>query len=236
MQSVDDRTLIDLEFPVIRKRLLNFSIGQSAKDRITQLAPKSHFPTIEKELNRLNELVSIRRNGETFPALDFEELMAEIRLLPIKNAVLQLEGYLKICTASELVNAILAFFDKKSQRYPLLFELLTEAYFETGIIDAVNKVFDRKGAIRDDASKKLLEIRQRIKTLRNQINRNFDRELRRLTKENLLGETREAFLHERRVLTVLSTHKRKISGMVLGSSKTGSLSFIEPQVNILLNN
>jgi DNA mismatch repair protein MutS2 len=236
MQSVDDRTLIDLEFPVIRERLLHFSIGQSAKDRITQLAPKSHFPSIEKELNRLNELVSIRRNGEIFPALDFEELLAEIRLLPIKNAVLQLEGYLKICRASELVNAILTFFDKKSHRFPLLSELLTEAYFETGIIDAVNKVFDRKGAIRDDASKKLLEIRQRIKTLKNQINRNFDKELRRLSKENLLGETREAFLHERRVLTVLSTHKRKISGMVLGSSKTGSLTFIEPQVNILLNN
>lgn len=236
MHTVDERTLIDLEFPVIKESLLNYCIGQSAKDRIEKLGPKSHFPTIEKDLNKLNELVSIRRNGETFPALDFQELKEEIKLLPIKNAVLQLEGYLKICTASELVNAILGFFDKKSQQYPLLYELLNEAYFETGIIDAVNKVFDRKGAIRDDASKKLTEIRQRIKTLRNQINRNFDRELRRLSKENLLGETREAFLHERRVLTVVSTHKRKIPGMVLGSSKTGSLTFIEPQANILLNN
>ena len=214
MQSVDERTLIDLEFPVIKESLLNYCIGQSSKERIIQLVPKSHFPTIEKELHKLNELVSIRRNGETFPALDFQELLTEIKMLPIKNAVLQLEGYLKICTASELVNAILVFFDKKSQQYPLLFELLNEAYFETGIIDAVNKVFDRKGAVRDDASKKLMEIRQRIKTLRNQINRNFDRELRKLSKENLLGETREAFLHERRVQTVVSTHKRKIPGMV----------------------
>jgi DNA mismatch repair protein MutS2 len=37
-------------------------------------------------------------------------------------------------------------------------------------------------------------------------------------------------------LTILSTHKRKISGSVVGSSKTGSLTFIEPQVNIELNN
>ena len=58
MQSVDDRTLIDLEFPIIKESLINYCIGQSAKDRIQQLVPKSHFPTIEKELNKLNELVS----------------------------------------------------------------------------------------------------------------------------------------------------------------------------------
>jgi DNA mismatch repair protein MutS2 len=75
-----------------------------------------------------------------------------------------------------------------------------------------------------------------MKVVRNQINRNFEREIRRLSKENVLGDTREAFLNERRVLTVLSTHKRKKSGTVLGSSKTGRLTFIEPQVNIQLNN
>jgi len=60
--------------------------------------------------------------------------------------------------------------------------------------------------------------------------------MRRLTKENFLGETREAFVNERRVLTVMSTHKRKISGQVVGSSKTGSLTFIEPACNVDLNN
>jgi len=84
--------------------------------------------------------------------------------------------------------------------------------------------------VKDDASKLLFDIRQKIKSVRNQINRNFDKEIRKLMKENVLGDTREAFVNERRVLTVLSTHKRKISGSVVGSSKTGSLTFIEPQI------
>ena len=236
MHQFDSQTLHDLEFLTIKEWLVNYSIGPSAKDRIAKLTPSSHFPSIERDLNKVNELLSIRTVGETFPQLDFEELSSEIKLLPVRNSVLSLEGYVRIARASELINALLYFFNKREKEFPLLNEILKDAYFTKEIIEAIEKVFDRTGNVKDDASKLLAEIRQKIKTVRNQINRNFDKELRRLMKENVLGDTREAFVNERRVLTILSTHKRKISGTVVGSSKTGSLTFIEPQVNIELNN
>lgn len=236
MQQFDNQTLNDLEFNTIKEWLINYGIGSSAKNRLAELTPSSHFPSIERDLKKVDELLSIRTTGETFPQLDFEELNTEIKLLPIKNAVLSLEGYVRISRASELVNSLIYFFNKRESDFPLLYEILNHAYFTKEIIEAIDKVFDRSGNVKDDASKLLYEIRQKIKTVRNQINRNFDKELRRLMKENVLGDTREAFVNERRVLTILSTHKRKISGTVVGSSKTGSLTFIEPQVNIELNN
>jgi DNA mismatch repair protein MutS2 len=54
-------------------------------------------------------------------------------------------------------------------------------------------------------------------------------------KENILGDTKESYINDRRVLTVSSTHKRSIEGNVMGSSKSGSVTFIEPQVNLELN-
>ena len=236
MQQFDQQTLNDLEFSTIQEWLVENGIGPTARERLQVLTPSSHFPTIEKELNKVNELVQIRLNGESFPALDFEELKAELRLLPIKNAVLTLEGYMRIVRASELVNALLYFFDKRAADFPLLYNQLEAAYFTTEIIDAIEKVFDKTGNVKDDASKLLAEIRQKIKVIRNQINKNFDKEIRKLTKENVLGDTREAFVNDRRVLTIVSTYKRKVPGTVVGSSKTGSLTFIEPQVNIQLNN
>jgi DNA mismatch repair protein MutS2 len=236
MQQFDQQTLNDLEFSTIQEWLVENGIGPTARERLQVLTPSTHFPTIEKELNKVNELVQIRLNGESFPALDFEELKAELRLLPIKNAVLTLEGYMRIVRASELVNALLYFFDKRAADFPLLFNQLEAAYFTTEIIDAIEKVFDKTGNVKDDASKLLAEIRQKIKVIRNQINKNFDKEIRKLTKENVLGDTREAFVNDRRVLTIVSTYKRKVPGTVVGSSKTGSLTFIEPQVNIQLNN
>ena len=236
MQQFDQQTLNDLEFSTIQEWLVENGIGPTARERLQELTPSTHFPNIEKELNKVNELVQIRLNGESFPALDFEELKAELRLLPIKNAVLTLEGYMRIVRASELVNALLYFFDKRAADFPLLFNQLEAAYFTTEIIDAIEKVFDKTGNVKDDASKLLAEIRQKIKVIRNQINKNFDKEIRKLTKENVLGDTREAFVNDRRVLTIVSTYKRKVPGTVVGSSKTGSLTFIEPQVNIQLNN
>lgn len=236
MQAFDLQTIQDLEFDTLINWLEEYAIGATSRKRIQELKPSNKFVQITKDLNAVNELLTIRTTGESFPALDYEELESELRILPIKNSVLQLEGFIRISVASDLINRLLYFFDKRDKDYPLLSDLFNEAYFTNEIIEAISQIFDRNNNVRDDASPLLFEIRQKIKVVRNQINRNFDKELRRLTKVNLLAETRETFINERRVLTVLSTHKRKISGTVVGSSKTGSLTFIEPQINIQLNN
>jgi DNA mismatch repair protein MutS2 len=236
MSGFDQQTVHDLEFQEIRNWLINFAIGSSAKYRLENLSPSNDFDAIEIELMRLNEFKQIRIIGESFPALDFEELKTELKLLPVSNAVLPQEGFVRITRASELVNSILVFFDKRSQDYPHLYKLLKSVYFTRELIESIEKIFDRRGNIKDDASPELAAIRQKINRIRNQINKNFEKELRKLLKEGFLGETKEAFVNERRVLTVQSTHKRKIGGAVVGSSKTGSLTFIEPAINVPLNN
>ena len=52
-----------------------------------------------------------------------------------------------------------------------------------------------------------------------------------MLKEGFLAETHESFIANRRVLSVQSTYKRRVPGSILGTSKTGSLTFIEPKVN-----
>ncbi|ASS49746.1 MAG: DNA mismatch repair protein MutS [Candidatus Fluviicola riflensis] len=236
MNGFDRQTLHDLEFVQIREWLTAYSIGETAQQRLADLEPSNDFPLVEQALLRVAEFKTIRTDGESFPSLDFDELLPEIRLLPIKNAVLQQEGFVRIVRASDLVNSLLHFFDKRSLDFPELTALLTDVYHTRELIDSIEKVFDRKGQIKDDASPELMRIRQQIGVLRNQINRNFDKEMRKWLKEGMLGETKEAFVNERRVLTVMSSHKRKIGGSVVGSSKTGSLTFIEPAVNVPLNN
>ncbi len=235
MNSFDQQTLQDLEFTTIQEWLEELGIGPTAKKRLRELSPSSQSDFLRLELDKLKEFHTIRTEGESFPGLDFEELQKELRFLPIYNAVLEQEGFVRISRASELVNAILYFFDKRENEYPNLVGLLNEVYYTKEIIEAIEKVFDRRGNIKDDASPALYAIRQKINAVRNQINRNFDKEMRKLLKEGFLGDTKETFVNDRRVLTVQSTHKRKIKGSVVGSSKTGSLTYIEPEVNVGLN-
>ncbi len=232
----DAQTLIDLEFPAIKSWLEKYAIGSTAIERIQQLEPSNDFQLVEQELLKSNELMAIRKTGETFPQLDFEELAEELKLLPIKNSVLSQEGFYRLSKASDLCNQLLYFFDKREKDYPLLHNLFSEIEYTKEIIEKIDHVFDKTWKVKDNASQLLSEIRNEIKVLRNQINRNFDREMKKLIRENILGDTRETFYNERRVLTVLASHKRMVSGNVVGSSKTGSLVYIEPQVNVELNN
>lgn len=151
MPKFDNQTLIDLEFPVIRQWLIAYAIGETAQSRIDELVPTSDFQLIEDELKRTNELLSIRQEGQSFPLLDFEELKIEIRLLPVKNAVLSLEGFLKISRASQLCNDLLVFFDKQDAEFPLLNKLFQNVYFTKEIVESIDKIFDRTGNIKDEA-------------------------------------------------------------------------------------
>ena len=236
MQSIDAQTLKDLEFTMIQSWLAEYAIGPTASNRLSNLLPITDFKIIVVELTKVKELLNIRMSGDQFPALTFEELDAELRLLPIIDAVLSQEGFVRIYFASQLVNQLVLFFDKNSLEYPNLSKLFEGVYFTNALTEAIESVFDKKGSVKDDASPALFLIRKNIQQLRGQIHRNFERELRKLMKDGVLGDTKETFINERRVLTVLSTYKRKVPGSVIGSSKTGSLTYIEPQVNILLTN
>lgn len=234
--SFDKQTLKDLEFPTIQQWLEKYAVGPTAKARINQLEPSNDFKAVETELLKSNELLAIRKTCEQFPSLDFEELTQEIKLLAIKNAVLSHEGFYNVRLASNVANQLVYFFNKREKDYPLLASTVEQVEYTKEIIEKIDAIFDKSWKVVDAASPLLAEIRSEIKLLRQQINKNFDKEMRRLAKDNILGDTHEAFYNERRVLTVLASHKRSVAGNIVGSSKTGSLVYVEPQINVELNN
>lgn len=236
MLHYDKQTYKDLEFDFLIEKMSEFCVGETALHRILNLSPVKSNRKLVIDLNNSNEYKQIRTEGEQFPRIDFEELKTEIRMLPIANSSLQKESFGKLLRASKLCNTIIYFFNKREEDYPNLSQLLEHVYFTKEIIDPINEVFDKTGEIKDDASEELFQIRQQIKSTRIQISRNFDKEVRKLQKDGLLSDTREAFLEERRVLSVVSSHKRKVGGNILGSSKTGGITYIEPQINVPLNN
>lgn len=234
--AVDQQTLHDLEFNEIRSWLSTYAIEKTAVKRISELSPIAYFDQIHYQLNKNKEFLAIRETNQLFPSLDFNEIDEEIALIPIENASISLEGFMRILRASRLTNELLVFFDKREKDYPLLSETLTSVQYNTEIISAIESVFDKFGKVKNSASSNLALIRVNMEVLRKKINANFDRIVRALLKENVLGDTKETFVNDRRVLTVLSQYKRKIPGTVAGSSNTGSLTYIEPLVNVPLNN
>ena len=235
MSYIPEQTIKDLEFDLIRLMLHDNCISDSVKLRMVDLAPMTNFVSLELELQRLNDLKSIRNERLAFPALDFEEIEGELETLKNKHNVLSEESFFNIKLLSELINKILFFFSDKKSRFQFLKELTNELYHTDDIVKAINKVFDSKGKIKDNASPELYKIRQDKKATRNRINSNFDKHLRSLQQKGILADNNETFLHGKRVLSVVSSYKRSVNGNAIGNSKTGNVTYIEPSSNIPLN-
>jgi DNA mismatch repair protein MutS2 len=236
MQFFDEQTIRDLEFDKIREQLTAYCLNPTAAKHMAQLKPIPERNRCMMELESSKEMLDIRQLGERFPAIDFEELADEIKLLRVRNAVVSQEGFLRIYRASVLTNELITFFNKREKEFPRLTALTGIVYFTTDLIEAIDNVFDKRGKIKDDASPELQRIRSEIKDVRARIHKHFEREMKRLIKMGILSDTREGFLNERRVLAVLSSHKREVGGSVLGSSKTGGITYIEPAATLPLNN
>jgi len=232
----DLQTLIDLEFDAIRALLHDHCSTDHARMRMVDLGPTFERQELEYELGRTAEMVAIRAEASGFPPLEFEETDREVELLGIGEAVLSEESFKRIKIANALLNDVLAFMEDKADRFALLAALMTDVWVTEDIQKAIGRVFDEKGRVRDDASTELARIREEVKAVRREINRNFDREVKRLKDKGLLSDTRESFVNDRRVLSVLSEYKRQVQGTVLGSSKTGNMTYIEPAANQGLNN
>lgn len=235
MKFCDNQTYEDLEFDVLRDLLVDYSVSPSVKDKFLELQPISDQKKLLTYLQQVHELVAVRRSGQTFPRLEFEELTNEIRLLQVNGAVLTEKSFFNILLASNLGNDLIRFFKDNLQLYPELSVVLQRIYFTDELIKSIEKIFDKKGRVKDDASSELLSIRQRMTALERQIHRNFEKELRKLERKGFLSDTKESFTDNKRTLAVLSTHKRQVLGVVSGSSKSGNVTYIEPQSNVPLN-
>jgi DNA mismatch repair protein MutS2 len=235
MTHFDQQTTKDLEFDLIRLMLHDHCVQQTARLRMIDLEPVRDFRRLRTELLRTEEFTSIRRNGIAFPALDFEELDEEIRLLQVRDSVLNEESFFRLHRANTLVNQLLGSFEGVEEALSNLYSLINEVEFSEEMIKAIEVVFDAKWKVRDDASPELRNIRYSIVHIRRSIARNFSKIMKEYASKGFLGDTGEAFLNERKVLAVYSTHKRKVPGIVISSSKTGALTYIEPEINIQLN-
>ena len=156
--------------------------------------------------------------------------------MEIENSTLPIEVFKNISSASETVNNLLSFFKKFKNYYSKIFLLGEEIEMNKEIKKTINDIIDPFDEIRDNASEKLKSLRNKIKSVQKEIGQSFQETLKKLNKLDYLDTIRESVIDNKRVLAVKSMHRKKINGRIAGSSKTGSIVFIEPESTFELSN
>lgn len=226
---MNTKTLEDLEFPTVLSHLSDLCLTELGKKYALRIKPFDNQETLLLALNQTNEYLSSFDNNNTIPSHYCESITSEIKLLSIENALLEVSSIRKIHRISEVVNTQILFFKKFKTLYPTLFETADSIEYTTELLNAIDKVLDKYGEIKNEASPTLGNIRRELSALKGKLNESFNRALAEYNTADYLDDIRETVVENRRVLAVKAMYRRKVQGTVWGSSKTGSIVYIEPR-------
>ncbi|AXP82346.1 Endonuclease MutS2 [Mariniflexile rhizosphaerae] len=232
MIHIHEKTLQDLEFSTVLKQVSEHCITLLGNEKALQITPFSTKELLLNNLQLTNEYLSSFYNDNRIPNHGFDAITKEIKLLRIENTYLEVHSLKKIVSISLTTNEIVAFLKKFDVYYPNLNAFASHIEITKAIIEKVDAVVDRFGDIKDNASSLLFDLRQSINKVKGQINQSFATALNTYHGLEYLDDIRESVVENRRVLAVKAMYRRKVKGSIMGSSKTGSIVYMEPETTL----
>ncbi|MFV8344512.1 endonuclease MutS2 [Flavobacterium sp. ZB4P13] len=232
MISITEKTLQDLQFPTVLETISTICNTDIGKQKALEITPFKDKETLMQALMQTSEYVSSFQNNNAIPNHGFDAITHEIKFLAIEDSFLEVGSFRKIATISSTVNFLLSFLRKFEDYYPNLNARANQVELTKEIITMVDEIVDKYGEIKDNASPDLLSIRRNMNVVRGKVNQSFGSALTQYNALGYLDDIKESFVQNRRVLAVLAMYRRKVKGSILGSSKTGSIAYIEPEATL----
>ena len=219
--------LNELEFPKLLEEITPYAYSPRVAEKISNIKP---LPQKEAEflLKKTSEYLSSYESENYIPFDEYEDIEEPLKLMLIENFRLEASAFLRIRKITEQIGKLQSFFPKFSENFPNLEEEIKGLEFRKEIIDKISAVFNRFGEVKNEASPLLKEIRESISIAKKNIQENFNKSLNHYAQQDFLDEIRESTIEDQRVLAVKSGFKKRVSGRVLGVSKTGSITYIQP--------
>ncbi|SDS42687.1 DNA mismatch repair protein MutS2 [Formosa sp. Hel1_31_208] len=229
MINIHEKTLQDIEFYSISQQVAALCITDLGRLEALEIKPLSTREDVLQSLEYTNEYVSSFYNDNRIPNHGFEPITKELKLLKIENSYLDTKSFKKIASITLTVNDILKFFKKFEEYYPSLHKSSLDLEIVAHIVIEIDAIIDRFGDIKDNATDTLYQLRQAINSVRGKINQSFNSALTTYHNLEYLDDIRESVVENKRVLAVKAMYRRKVKGSIMGSSKTGSIVYIQPE-------
>ena len=227
--NIPNKTTVDLEFQTLLEQISSFAVTLIGKEEILNLSPINEKDEIDYQLDLVSEYTSSFDNENKIPNHYFDEFLKEIRLLKIENSTIEVEGFRKISNTNYTVNKLIKFFKKFKRYYPSLHSMSSHIEFDEKPKKKISSVIDNYGNIHNNASDKLFSVRKEIGIVKSKIGKTFQDALKYYNSTDYLDDIKESFVDNRRVLAVKSSHRRRVNGTIIGSSKTGSIVYVAPE-------
>ena len=229
-----------IDFQVIRDGLKGCCTSSLGKERVDAMQWLTRYSTVLDLLARVREMMGVLTDPSlAFPSGEIYDLREALSRIRIEGLFLDEAELFSLRKMLDYAGQLERFFGALDRvKYPILSDsLIASSPFASRLIEAIDRILDRYGKMRDNASPELARIRKEISASQGSVSRALNAILRQAQAEGILDKDAAPTMREGRlVLPVPPGYKRKIGGIVHDESATGKTIFIEPQQVVEANN
>lgn len=230
-------------FNEIRALLRQRCLCTLGKEMIDKMSFSDNASTVNEWLAQVREFRRIKEEGENFPLQYFFDVRESVSRLRLEGTRLEENELFDLRRSMETICGIVSFLsasddeENPSYKYPALQRLTENVRTFPDLVRQIDKIIDKFGRMRDNASPALADIRRSLAQTEGSISRTLNSILRSAQSEGLVEKDAAPALRDGRlVIPVAPAMKRKIRGIVHDESATGKTVFIEPAEVVEANN
>jgi DNA mismatch repair protein MutS2 len=200
-----------------------------------------NFDVVTKLLAQTNEFLSIIQSSVEFPLNYFFDLTPSLTAIRASGSFMTEDDLFNLRRSLDTIGNIVKFFalpDGESKpQFPALTAMVASMQAFPAIIAQIDRVLDKFGHIKDNASPELHDIRRSIASTTASINGILRRIMSAGRQSGILDKDVAPSMRDGRlVIPVSPANKRKFHGIVHDESATGKTIFIEPAEIVEANN
>jgi DNA mismatch repair protein MutS2 len=232
---VSEKTRAHLEWPRLLERLSSHCRGSVARERALALDFASSPEELELRLGRVTEARALLDSGEVPELGDLLDVRKAV-MHAARGGVLEAQDLFAVGRLVEASLRCRRFLNRQLNAAPRLAALLPLLAELPGLARDIFSCIDERGLVKDDASPELLDLRRRLRGLREDLERRIQSYLTDRDYADLLQDDFYTIREGRYVLPIKTTQKGQVPGIVHGWSNTGHTVFIEPEAVVETNN
>ena len=235
-----------LGFDRIRQMVVEQCTNALATRMAEEMQFSSDFEKVQYELQLTEEMRQIVLMESEFPQQDFIDLTPILTHLRVGNTVIPLESLFDLKLSLRTIRECYYFLTaEEHMQYEALRNIAIEVELGYGgkssqlnvINSLLGKLIDDHGELYDNASPTLAEIRRTKARKAAEVDAQVSSTLARAKREGWAPEGAEVTIRDGRpVIPLLTTHRRKIKGLIQDESATRLTAFVEPAEVVELGN
>ena len=235
-----------LGFDRIRQMVAEQCTNALATRMAEEMRFSSDFEKVQYELQLTEEMRQIVLMESEFPQQDFIDLTPILTHLRVGNTVIPLENLFDLKLSLRTIRECYYFLTaEEHMQYEALRNMAIEVELGYGgkssqlnvINSLLGKLIDDHGELYDNASPALAEIRRTKARKAAEVDAQVSSTLARAKREGWAPEGAEVTIRDGRpVIPLLTTHRRKIKGLIQDESATRLTAFVEPAEVVELGN